>query len=178
MSIRFFVVRRRYLALLFAVLASAAIFAAVNAPLAMTASAVARQLPIYCVQRDQKVCSVSFDAAWGADNTQKVLDVLDVFFRILGVGVGVNGALGNPEFLVAVLLGLVVPVYVFHGDKVIGITVDEEHGHGRLFKLLQGRCLPEGPAVFFLGNQRCALENISWDIPEGVLEVAVELGNH
>ena len=34
------------------------------------------QLPIYCVQRDQKVCSISFDAAWGADNTQKILDVL------------------------------------------------------------------------------------------------------
>ena len=39
-------------------------------------AAAARQLPIYCVQRDQKVCSISFDAAWGADNTQKILDVL------------------------------------------------------------------------------------------------------
>ena len=29
-----------------------------------------------CVERDQKVCSISFDAAWGADNTQKILDVL------------------------------------------------------------------------------------------------------
>ena len=39
-------------------------------------SAATRQLPICCVQRDQKVCSISFDAAWGADNTQKILDVL------------------------------------------------------------------------------------------------------
>ena len=43
---------------------------------AVSASAATRQLPIYCVQRDQKVCSISFDAAWGADNTQKILDVL------------------------------------------------------------------------------------------------------
>ena len=34
---------------------------------------------IYCVQRDQKVCSISFDAAWGADNTQKILDVLSEY---------------------------------------------------------------------------------------------------
>ena len=45
-------------------------------PAAVSASAATRQLPIYCVQRDQKVCSISFDAAWGADNTQKILDVL------------------------------------------------------------------------------------------------------
>lgn len=42
----------------------------------MRASVATRQLPIYCVERDQKVCSISFDAAWGADNTQKILDVL------------------------------------------------------------------------------------------------------
>ena len=40
-------------------------FAVVNAPAAITAAAPARQLPIYCVQRDQKVVSISFDAAWG-----------------------------------------------------------------------------------------------------------------
>ena len=59
-----------------ALLAAAAIFGAVNAPAAVRASAATRQLPIYCVERDQKVCSISFDAAWGADNTQKILDVL------------------------------------------------------------------------------------------------------
>ncbi|MCI2105814.1 MAG: hypothetical protein LKK00_03735 [Intestinimonas sp.] len=30
-----------------------------------SAHATQRQLPIYCVQRDQKVCAISFDAAWG-----------------------------------------------------------------------------------------------------------------
>lgn len=74
--LRFLVLRRKWLTLGAAVLAAAAIFAAVNYPAAVSASAATRQLPIYCVQRDQKVCSISFDAAWGADNTQKILDVL------------------------------------------------------------------------------------------------------
>ena len=73
---RFLVLRKRTLTLGAAVLAAAAIFTAVNAPAAVRASAAARQLPIYCVERDQKACSISFDAAWGADNTQKILDVL------------------------------------------------------------------------------------------------------
>ncbi|MBE7008363.1 MAG: deacetylase [Ruminococcaceae bacterium] len=79
MSLRFLVLRRKHLMLLAAALASAAIFAAVNAPAAVMASGTARQLPIYCVERDQKVCAISFDAAWGADNTEKILDVLDEY---------------------------------------------------------------------------------------------------
>ena len=62
---RFLVLRRRWLGLAAAGLAAAAVFAAVNYPAAVSASAAARQLPIYCVQRDQKVCAISFDAAWG-----------------------------------------------------------------------------------------------------------------
>ena len=73
---RFLVLRRKTLTVGAALLAAAAIFGAVNAPAAVRASVATRQLPIYCVERDQKVCSISFDAAWGADNTQKILDVL------------------------------------------------------------------------------------------------------
>lgn len=80
MFLRFLILRKRHLMLLGAILASAAIFAAVNAaPAAVSAAATTRQLPIYCVERDQKVCSISFDAAWGADNTQRILDVLDEY---------------------------------------------------------------------------------------------------
>ena len=50
--------------------------AAIDLPAAVSASAATRQLPIYSVERDQKVCAISFDAAWGADNTQAILDVL------------------------------------------------------------------------------------------------------
>ena len=74
--LRFLVLRRKTLTVGTALLAAAAIFGAVNASAAVRASVATRQLPIYCVERDQKVCSISFDAAWGADNTQKILDVL------------------------------------------------------------------------------------------------------
>ena len=65
MSFHCFFLKRRHLAILGAALVSAVIFAAVQAPAAVTAAATQRQLPIYCVERDQKVCSISFDAAWG-----------------------------------------------------------------------------------------------------------------
>ena len=48
-----------------ALLAAAAIFYVVNYPASVSAAAAARQLPIYSVERSQKVCSISFDAAWG-----------------------------------------------------------------------------------------------------------------
>ena len=48
-----------------ALLAAAAIFYVVNYPVSVSAAAAARQLPIYSVERSQKVCSISFDAAWG-----------------------------------------------------------------------------------------------------------------
>lgn len=40
-----------------------ALFAAI--PRAITTAATQRDLPIYCVQKDSKVCSLTFDAAWG-----------------------------------------------------------------------------------------------------------------
>ena len=36
-----------------------------------------KALPIYCVQTDKKQISISFDAAWGADDTVRILDILD-----------------------------------------------------------------------------------------------------
>ena len=51
-------------------------FYVVNYPAAVGASASARQLPIYCVQRDQKLVSISFDAAWGNEDTQQLIDIL------------------------------------------------------------------------------------------------------
>lgn len=48
-----------------ALLAAAAVFYAVNYPAAVSTAATTRQLPIYSVERAQKVCAISFDAAWG-----------------------------------------------------------------------------------------------------------------
>lgn len=55
---------------------AAMMFVVVNAPAVISASGTARQLPIYCVQRDQKLVSISFDAAWGNEDTQQLIDIL------------------------------------------------------------------------------------------------------
>ncbi len=47
------------------VLAVAAIFWVVNSPAVVGVSASAKELPIYCVQREDKTVSLTFDAAWG-----------------------------------------------------------------------------------------------------------------
>ena len=38
-----------------------------------------RLVPIYCVNRTDKVCAISFDAAWGADKTRSIMDVCDKY---------------------------------------------------------------------------------------------------
>lgn len=38
-----------------------------------------RELPIYCVERPDKVVAISFDASWGADKTIAILDILDQY---------------------------------------------------------------------------------------------------
>ena len=73
---KFLILRRRTLTVLACALAAAAMFALVNAPAVAEASASSRQLPIYCVQRDQKMLSISFDAAWGNEDTQALIDIL------------------------------------------------------------------------------------------------------
>ncbi len=35
-----------------------------------------RRLPIYCVDTDEKIVALSFDAAWGNEDTQTILDIL------------------------------------------------------------------------------------------------------
>ena len=57
-------------------LAVAAIFWVVNSPAVVGASASAKQLPVYCVQRDNKAVSLTFDAAWGNEDTQMLIDTL------------------------------------------------------------------------------------------------------
>lgn len=71
-----FTLKRRYLAVIACVLAAAAMFWTVNNPAVVGTAATTRQLPIYCVQRDQKMASLSFDAAWGNEDTQQLIDIL------------------------------------------------------------------------------------------------------
>ena len=85
--------RRKPLVVLACALAAALMFYVVNYPYVATASATKRQLPIYCVQRDQKMVSISFDAAWGNEDTQQLIDILgqyDVTATFFVVGAWVD----------------------------------------------------------------------------------------
>lgn len=52
------------------------IFWAVNSPALVGASATQRELPVYSVQRADKTVAISFDAAWGNEDTQALIDIL------------------------------------------------------------------------------------------------------
>lgn len=57
-------------------------FAVLTASVGVTNSAsvyfckTTRKLPVYGVDTDKKVIALTFDAAWGADKTQGILDVM------------------------------------------------------------------------------------------------------
>ena len=73
---KIFFLKRSYLMAAAGLLAVVTMAAVASLPGAVTASASTRQLPIYCVDRDQKVVSISFDAAWGNEDTQELIDIL------------------------------------------------------------------------------------------------------
>lgn len=77
---RILLLSRKWLTLALCVFAAGAIFCAASYPAAISTAGAARQLPIYSVDTGgEKVCSISFDAAWGADNTGKILSVLEQY---------------------------------------------------------------------------------------------------
>ena len=68
---------RRWIGPLALMLAVIAIFWVVNSPGIVGVSASSRQLPVYCVKRDNKAVSLTFDAAWGNEDTQELIDILN-----------------------------------------------------------------------------------------------------
>ncbi|MEM5768716.1 MAG: polysaccharide deacetylase family protein, partial [Bacillota bacterium] len=48
----------------------------VNSSAIVGASATQRELPIYCVERDNKCASLTFDAAWGNEDTEQLIEIL------------------------------------------------------------------------------------------------------
>jgi len=74
---RVILLRRQHLLVLAALLLTGGIFYAVSLPGSVSAVASQRQLPIYSVERDDKYCSLSFDAAWGNEDTQTLIDILE-----------------------------------------------------------------------------------------------------
>lgn len=55
------------------------IFWTVNTPAVVGVSASRRELPVYCVQQNEKLVAISFDAAWGNEDTQTLIDILDQY---------------------------------------------------------------------------------------------------
>lgn len=79
-NIRGFVQKnRRVISGIGLVLAVILIFWVVSSPAIVGASSTTRQLPVYAVQRDDKVVALSFDAAWGNEDTQTLIDILDKY---------------------------------------------------------------------------------------------------
>jgi polysaccharide deacetylase family sporulation protein PdaB len=69
-------IRRKAVTAVSCLLLACAMLYIVNHPAIAGATAAVRQLPIYCVQRDYKVVSLTFDAAWGNEDTQTLIDIL------------------------------------------------------------------------------------------------------
>ena len=77
-----FILTRKRLTVMGAVLAllmCAGIFKAASGGNAVSVSAAERRIPIYCVDTQEKKVSISFDAAWGDEQTQSLLDTLDKY---------------------------------------------------------------------------------------------------
>lgn len=79
---RFFILTKQKLAIItfcaLAIVITAGI--SIRGITAVTASASAsKKIPIYYVQKEEKLVSLSFDAAWGNEQTQELLDILDKY---------------------------------------------------------------------------------------------------
>ena len=68
---------RSQLAVIMAVAVFLGVPALVNSPAMVGAAATMRELPIYSVARDNKCVSFTFDAAWGNEDTQLLIDILE-----------------------------------------------------------------------------------------------------
>jgi len=61
------------------VLVVALIFGVVNSRAIIGVSATERNLPVYCVKRDDKCVSLTFDAAWGNEDTEQLIEILQKY---------------------------------------------------------------------------------------------------
>lgn len=79
---RFFILTKRSLltagfCLLLAL--GAAVVGLNSAKTAISTASTDRVIPIYCVDTEKKVCALSFDAAWGNEQTEDLLNTLDKY---------------------------------------------------------------------------------------------------
>ena len=70
---------RKPLSAIALVLIICAMFYVINAPQIVGAAATERVLPIYSVERDNKAVALSFDAAWGNEDTEILINTLNKY---------------------------------------------------------------------------------------------------
>lgn len=78
----FAVIKRKSLILAAAASVAAALLVALTAvsgSYMLAQGKTTRKLPIYSVQRDDGLVSLSFDASWGSDSTEKILSILQEY---------------------------------------------------------------------------------------------------
>ena len=88
------ILRRRTLTVLACALLAAAMFALVNAPAVAEAAATDRQLPLYCVQRDQKMLAKSVACS---NLTKTAIAGHDANWGRILCAMGYSGAQFDPE---------------------------------------------------------------------------------
>lgn len=79
-SMRFLILTKKNLFIIFACVLLAAGTVGIGldtATKAVQTASTDRKIPIYCVDTKDKVCAISFDAAWGNEQTDTLLDILD-----------------------------------------------------------------------------------------------------
>ncbi len=79
---RYIVLTRRKLAVVFScvlICAVALVVTGSTADRVVTTMNEEREIPIYYVDTTEKVCAISFDAAWGNEQTSTLLDILDEY---------------------------------------------------------------------------------------------------
>ncbi|HIS95023.1 MAG TPA: polysaccharide deacetylase family protein [Candidatus Ventricola gallistercoris] len=71
--------RIRQLALVLGLAVVSLAYASMSSGTTLMAAVTTRELPVYNVDTEEKVVSISFDAAWGDANTKGILDILDQY---------------------------------------------------------------------------------------------------
>jgi len=72
---KIWVFKKRAILILAVVLVSALVVGIISVP-SVTASTSTRSLPIYCVDSDTKKVALTFDAAWGNEDTEELISIL------------------------------------------------------------------------------------------------------
>lgn len=71
--------KKRVLAVVVLLVLTACLMGVFFSPKVASTLAAKKKLPIYSVETTEKVVALTFDAAWGADKTDKIMDILDEY---------------------------------------------------------------------------------------------------